>query len=69
MSPESTKLALFVVQEAIKAEPAIAKAISDMFSKGIPTEADWANLRASVDDNAYMDYVPDSALPASETGK
>jgi hypothetical protein len=68
MPPQALSLGLFVIEEAIKEEPAIAAAIQDMFNKGIPTAQDWANLRAMVSSGSYGKYVTDSSLPASETG-
>lgn len=69
LPPESVQLAFFVVQEAIKVEPAIAAELQRMFNKGVPSEADWAALRAKVANKTYRDYVPDSALPADETSQ
>ncbi len=66
MPRQALNLAFFVLEEAIKYEPAIAVAIQRMFNKGTPTPWDWAELHASVADKSYRDYVPDSALPASE---
>jgi hypothetical protein len=63
MPPEALSLAFFLVQEAIKNEPAIAAEIQTLFNKGIPTDDDWANLRARVASKSYRDFVPDSALP------
>ncbi len=67
MSPSALTLALFVLQEGIKLEPAIAADLQQMFSKGIPTEQDWLNLRLKVASKAYRDYVPDTCLPGSVT--
>lgn len=69
MEDTAVQLAFFAIEEAIKAEPAIAAAIQQMFSKGIPTAADWANLRAGVATKTYGAYVPASELPPSETGQ
>lgn len=66
MPPESVQLGLFVIEEAIKYEPAIAAAIRDLFTKTDPTPADWAALRAKVG-KGYRDYVPATALPADTT--
>ena len=67
MPPQAISLAFFIVQEAIKLEPSIAAEIQAMFSKGIPTEQDWANLHAKVAGKTYRDYVPSTALPTAET--
>lgn len=67
MPPQAIGLAFFIVEEAIKQEPAIASALQSLFSKGIPSPDDWALLRSQVSSKSYHDYVPDSALPASET--
>ena len=64
MPPESVQLGLFVIEEAIKYEPAIAAAIRDLFTKADPTPADWQALRAKVAGKGYRDYVPTTALPA-----
>ncbi|HEV2210090.1 MAG TPA: hypothetical protein VG167_15020 [Verrucomicrobiae bacterium] len=62
MPPQAIQLGLFVIEEAITNEPAIAAAISKLFSKGIPTAQDWTDLRASVASGDYKAYVPDTAL-------
>lgn len=67
MPPQALSLAFFVLEEAIKVTPAIAAEIQQMFNKGVPTDQDWAALRAKVAGKTYRDYVPDSALPPSET--
>src|SRR6266404_855040 len=69
MPPESIQLAIFIVEEAIKAEPAIAAMLQQLFNKADPTPADWAQLRAAVAGKSYGDYVPDSALPVAEPVK
>ncbi len=61
------KLGFFLLQEAIEYEPAIAAEIQSLFSKGVPTEDEWAALHARIAGKTYRDYVPDSALPPSET--
>ncbi len=63
MPLESVQLGLFVIEEAIKYEPAIAAAIRDLFVKTDPTPEDWQALRAKVG-KGYRDYVPATALPA-----
>ena len=65
MPPETIQLGLFVIEEAIKEEPAIAAAIRDMFSKGDPIPDDWKALRAKVAAKKYSDYVPATILPAA----
>jgi hypothetical protein len=60
------QLGLFLLQEAIQDSPAIVADIQALFSKGIPTEADWNKLHAKVADKTYRDYVPDTALPQGE---
>ena len=63
MPPQAIALALFIVEEAIKMEPAIAAALKDIFTRPDPTAEDWAMLRARIVAKDYADYVPDSALP------
>ena len=48
MNPAIIALILGVLQDLIQSEPAIAAMVQQLFSKGIPTEADWEALRASV---------------------
>jgi hypothetical protein len=62
MTPEALSLVFFILEEAIKEEPAIAAALKDLFSKADPTPADWAALRLKVASKSYEDYVPESAL-------
>lgn len=61
------QLGLFLLQEGIKYEPAIAAELQQLFSKGVPTEDEWNALHAKVAAKSYRDYVPDTGLPASET--
>ncbi len=68
MGPEAISLAVFIIQEAVKNEPAIADAIRSLFNKADPTPDDWAALRAKVQGKSYADYVPDSALAAAAPG-
>lgn len=67
MNPEMLSLLFFILEEAIKEEPAIAADLQSIFSKANPTAADWAALRATVTAKGYGDYVPDSALPPDGT--
>src|ERR1700690_2995156 len=62
MPPETLSLVFFILEEAIKEEPAIATALKNLFSKSDPTPDDWAALRAKVAAKSYEDYVPQSAL-------
>jgi len=55
-------LALFVLQEAIKYEPALEAEIRALFAKPEITAADWIALRLRVANKTYADYVPESAL-------
>ena len=63
MESEAASLAMFVIQEAIKAEPAIAAVLRDLFNKADPTPEDWAATRARIASKSYRDYVPQSDLP------
>jgi len=67
MPPQAIQLGLFVLEEAIKNEPAIAAAIRNLFAKGDPTPEDWQALRLMVALKTYRDYVPATALPADTT--
>jgi hypothetical protein len=58
MPPEAISLGLFVIQEAIKNEPAIAAALQKLFTKADPTPEDWAALHAQVAAKSYTDYAP-----------
>jgi len=62
MNPATVQLVLFCIQEAIKAEPAIAAELQKLFSKGIPSQEDWASARARIQ-QSYAQLVPNSALP------
>lgn len=64
MPPEAIQLGLFVIEEAIKNEPAIAAEIRSLLTKADPTPADWAALRARVQSKSYKDFVPASQLPS-----
>lgn len=59
---EVLPIALFILQEAIKNEPAIESAIRGLFGKAEITAADWQALRAQIATKSYANYVPDSAL-------
>ena len=61
------QLGLFLLQEAIKQEPAIAAELQQLFSKGIPTDQDWQGLHDKVAAWSYRQFVPATSLPASET--
>jgi hypothetical protein len=63
MPPQAIQLGLFVLEEAIKNEPAIAAELQKLFTKADPTAEDWAALRAKVLAKSYKDFVPDTALP------
>ena len=63
MPPEAIQLGLFILEEAIKNEPAIAAEIRELLKKNDPTPEDWAALRARVASKTYRDYVPATALP------
>jgi len=63
MPPQAIQLGLFVIEEAIKQEPAIADAIRGLLNKNDPTPADWQALRDRVAAKSYRDYVPTTALP------
>jgi hypothetical protein len=61
MDPATVSLIMFGLQEAIKAEPIIASELQQLFSKGIPTEDDWAASRVRVMES-YSQIVTNSAL-------
>lgn len=65
MEGEAFSLATFIIEEAVKNEPAIAADIQEMFGKGVPTTADWETLRGKWG-KSYRDYVPGSDLPPGE---
>jgi hypothetical protein len=62
MPPESLQLALFILQEFIKNEPAIAGEIKSLFTKADPTPNDWHALRARILARSYESFVPATAL-------
>ena len=63
MPPQALELSLFILEEAIKAAPAIAEDLRAMLAKPDPTPEDWALLRARITAKTYRDYVPSTALP------
>lgn len=65
MTPQALQLALFVLEAAIRAEPAVAAEIQNLLSKDNPTAEDWTTLRARIERKSYRDYVPASLLPPS----
>lgn len=67
MPPQALALAFFIIEEAIKLEPAIAAEIQSLLAKGDPTADDWTALRAKIATKTYADYVPASALPVYTT--
>lgn len=69
MIPTALQLAFFVIEEGIKLEPSIAAELQSLFSKGVPTEADWVNLRSRVSARTYKSFVPDTDLPDSESNQ
>jgi hypothetical protein len=66
MPPATIQLVLFALEEAIKLEPSIQVALTDLFSKPDPKPEDWEALRARVGGKSYRDFVPATALPAGE---
>lgn len=67
MTPAVLQLVFFILEEAIKEEPALVADLQGIFSKANPTAADWAALRAKVGAKSYADYVPASALSTADT--
>jgi DNA polymerase III subunit gamma/tau len=67
MPPQALSLVFFLLEEAIKNEPAIADEVRSLLNKADPTPEDWALLRANVRDKTYAQYVPASALAAAPT--
>lgn len=63
MSPATIALILSLIEEAIKDEPAVQAALTNIFTKPATTPADWLALRADVLASDYSKYVPDSGLP------
>lgn len=59
-------LVMGLIEEAIKIEPAVATEIASLFSKGIPTPADWQAYRAKNAADSFETLAPDAAanLPA-----
>jgi hypothetical protein len=60
-------LGLFTLEEAIKAEPALAAELKVLFATGVVTPEQLSALRAKVASESYAGFVPDSALPASSS--
>lgn len=65
MDPLTISAGITILEAIIKNEPAIAADIQALFSKGVPTAADFDALRASVAQQTYGSFVPASALPPS----
>jgi hypothetical protein len=66
MPPQALALALFLIEEGIKEEPALAADLRDLFNKTDPTAADWDALHAKVAAKTYRDYVPATALVVTQ---
>lgn len=56
-------LALFVLQEAVQAIPAIEAELRTLFARPAITAADWQALHARLAAKDYFAYVPASTLP------
>ena len=69
MNPATIALILQLVELVIQDEPLLAADLQNLFKSGTPTPADFASLRASVAAETYGQFVPASALPASETSQ
>lgn len=67
MTPELIAAGITILQQIIQAEPGIAADIQALFAGGIPTDASWAALQASIQAETYGQFVPTSSLPPSET--
>jgi hypothetical protein len=63
MPPQILTLAVFLVEELIKATPALAAEFQTLFASGTPTAADFAALRAKIAGESYAALVPASELP------
>jgi hypothetical protein len=63
MPPQAISLGLFVIEEAIKLEPALQAEITELLKKPDPTHDDWEALRARVLACSYKSFVPSTALP------
>ena len=62
-------LAIFGLQELIKAAPGLYAELSTLFSKKTPpTDAEWAALLAKVTAKSYKDYVPATDLTDTDLG-
>jgi hypothetical protein len=68
MTPELIAAGITILQQIIQAEPGIAADIKALFAGGVPTDASWAALQASIQSETYGEFVPASDLPASKTG-
>lgn len=62
MNQAAVSLSLFVLEEAIKASPALASAVRELFRKENPTEEDWNRIRERIAAKSYEDFVPTTAL-------
>lgn len=60
MNPATITLIIALVQEAIKAEPAIAEMLKNIFNKPNPTPADWLELKARVLGTPFEALAPDA---------
>lgn len=68
MPPQALALALFIIEEGIKLEPAIAAEIQALLTDPDPTPEKWAALRAKIASKTYFAYVPASTLSIGLAG-
>ena len=57
---------LALVSFAIQEEPAVQDMLVKLFSKGVPTPADWEAMRAEVAAMNYATLVPNSKIPLGQ---
>lgn len=60
---QALPLALFIIQEAIKAAPELAAELSELLAKPEPTDQDWDQFRQRVSARTYRSFVPDTKIP------
>lgn len=66
MNNATIALALFALQEILKAAPGLYAELASVFAKDTVTDADWDALRARVLSKGYKDFVPATELPSTE---
>lgn len=66
MTSQTMATIISLVETAIAEEPAIAAALTNIFTKSAPTPADWQAERDAIMSETYKSLVPHSQLPPAD---